>query len=357
MKSWNRHESPIFKDYKKRDGTPYVKAAMVTNCNITSQNWVIGIPDEASVIKHHPTGMCLDIRDTTDSLDRVGLTPCTPDSMKWVYSSEMKQIAVHNMSGGGFNGQCIDLNRGIGPNIDTWACHPLGHKDLKNQQWNLEERGLIESVSAPGHKCMDIEIAFVNDCGTALWFPHDVDEPSSGDTPQIGRAWAVATFGELRGGNLSLASSEDLVEWRDEGVFLYSRPDKWDNSSLSTGPAPVKLEDGNWLLFYDIDNLWPVQDPKLPFPYYGRCSLGWAILDAKNLTKVLARAEEPLVYAQLPWEVDGFTPLVVYTMGIKSEGNDLFTLYAGGGDRVVEAFSVKVTGSGHGEFNGHYNVM
>ena len=136
-------------------------------------------------------------------------------------------------------------------------------------------------------------------------------------------------------------------------VFLYSRPDKWDNSSLSTGPAPVKLEDGNWLLFYDIDNLWPVQDPKLPFPYYGRCSLGWAILDAKNLTKVLARAEEPLVYAQLPWEVDGFTPLVVYTMGIKSEGNDLFTLYAGGGDRVVEAFSVKVTGSGHG----HYNVM
>ena len=66
------------------------------------------------------------------------------------------------------------------------------------------------------------------------------------------------TFGELRGGNLSLVSSRDLVSWRDEGVILATRSGHWDNATLSTGPSPVRLSDGNWLLFYDIDNLWPV---------------------------------------------------------------------------------------------------
>ena len=50
-----------------------------------------------------------------------------------------------------------------------------------------------------------------------------------------------------------------------------------------------------------------------------------------------------MVYAQLPWEVVGFTPMVVYTEGIKPEGNDTFTVYAGAGDRVVEAFRLHVS--------------
>ena len=57
---------------------------------------------------------------------------------------------------------------------------------------------------------------------------------------------------------------------------------------------------------------------------------------------VLARAEEPLVVAELPWELDGATPLVVYSDGLKPEGGDVFTVYAGGGDSVVEAFRIKV---------------
>ena len=57
---------------------------------------------------------------------------------------------------------------------------------------------------------------------------------------------------------------------------------------------------------------------------------------------MLARADEPLVHAQLPWERDGATAGVIYTEGVKPEGDDTFVLYAGGGDRVVEAFRVKV---------------
>ena len=91
----------------------------------------------------------------------------------------------------------------------------------------------------------------------------------------------------------------------------------------------------------NVDQLWPVSDPA-PLPWFGRCALGWAILDGDDVTKVLARAPEPLVYAQLTWEVGGFTDLVVYSDGIKPEGGDEFTVFAGGGDRVVEAFRIKV---------------
>ena len=108
--------------------------------------------------------------------------------------------------------------------------------------------------------------------------------------------------------------------------------------------SPAQLGDGNWLLLYDIDNLWPVDKPKL-LPSWGRCALGWAILDGKNLTNVLARAAEPLVHAELPWEKTGATDEVVYSEGIKPLGDDNFIAYAGGGDRVVEAFSIQVSRS------------
>lgn len=97
---------------------------------------------------------------------------------------------------------------------------------------------------------------------------------------------------------------------------------------------PVARSLADWLLPQ-------VQDPA-PIPSWGRCALGWAVLDQHNLTRVLARADEPLVHAQLPWERDGATAGVIYTEGVKPEGDDTFVLYAGGGDRVVEAFRVKV---------------
>lgn len=137
--------------------------------------------------------------------------------------------------------------------VDLYACHELGGKDILNQQWSV--RGdIVTSLSAPGRQCATLGISTPQDCGTSLWFADD-----SADGKKAGeKVYAVATFGELRGGNLSLVSSRDLVSWRDEGVILATRSGHWDNATLSTGPSPVRLSDGNWLLFYDIDNLWPV---------------------------------------------------------------------------------------------------
>jgi len=223
------------------------------------------------------------------------------------------------------------------PNTKTWY---VTYQMNTGSSSKPTRRTVVSSSQTPANisswKRFPETMFDVDDCGTALWFPDD------GEDGSVGKAYAVATFGMLRGGNISLVSSQDgLKTWQDEGVFLRTRPDKWDSRTLSSGPAPVKLADGNWLFLYNVDNLWPVDHP-LPLPSFGRCALGWAILDNTNLTNVLARAEEPLVYAQLPWELRGSTNKVVYTDGIRAEGNDTFTVFAGGADTVVEAFRIQV---------------
>jgi len=180
-----------------------------------------------------------------------------------------------------------------------------------------------------------------DDCGTAVFFPEDDIEsiPLAERRPH-----AVATFGTLRGGNLSLVSSDaSMLNWTNHGVILSTRPDHWDNATLSTGPPPEKLSDGSWLVLYNVDNLWPVSHPR-PLPPYGRCALGWAIFD-KQFANVLARSEEPLVYAQYKWELRGSTNKVVYTDGMRRVGEEhenRFVVFAGGADTVVEAIEIQI---------------
>ena len=175
-----------------------------------------------------------------------------------------------------------------------------------------------------------------SDCGTTVFFKDDqAGKPGA-------KTYAVATMGMLRGGNLSLVSSDSsMAVWKNEGVFLYNRPDHWDSGALSAGPSPVRLSDGSWLVLYNIDNLWPVAHPR-PFPAFGRCALGWAVMDS-SFSTVLARAEEPLLYAQFPFELKGQTDLVVYTDGLRALGDDTFVLYAAGADSVVEAVKIRVS--------------
>jgi hypothetical protein len=360
--SWRRFATPMFAGITKRDGeTPLLLAISLKNCSnkrgshnsrIDAQRFVIGPPDVPAQIKIVAgANQCLGINklDASQPLGAVDCDGAQQAAPLWNFSSQTQQLRLPN-------GQCVDVDHGIGPNIGLYSCHNMSSKDVSHQQWSyIKASGRLVSKSAAG-KCATLAVTTPQDCGSAMFFPHDDDNDD--DRHQRGerlhgghrlrsaasshpRAYAVATFGELRGGNLSLVSSHDLVRWRFEGPLLQTRPDMWDNATLSAGPAPVRLQDGNWLLLYDVDNLWPVANPK-PLPAWGRCALGWAVLDGKNLTNVLARAPKPLVHAELPWETAGATPEVVYSEGIQPLGDDQFIVYAGGGDRVVEAFSIEV---------------
>ena len=73
------------------------------------------------------------------------------------------------------------------------------------------------------------------------------------------------------------------------------------------------------------------------------------ILDGEDPTHVLARANQTLIYSQLPFETDGSsatgplqTPFVVYADGLQRLGDDEFIVYFGGGDTVVVGAKIKV---------------
>ncbi|KAH8065227.1 hypothetical protein JL722_2136 [Aureococcus anophagefferens] len=227
----------------------------------------------------------------------------------------------------GADGYCLSLSG------SPDASRPVGRVACAERGVDLRRRdeAAPRRSAANGTNCVAVEETLANDCGTAVFFP---------DASSSTKAYAVATFGELRGANLSLVSSDDLASWTYERPLLETRPDSWDDATLSAGPAPQRLSDGSWLLLYNVDQLWPVDDPA-PLPWFGRCALGWAILDGDDFA-VLARAPEPLVYAALPWELAGFTDRVVYSDGVRPEGGDVFTVYAGAGDAVVEAFRIEV---------------
>jgi predicted GH43/DUF377 family glycosyl hydrolase len=230
--------------------------------------------------------------------------------------------------------------------IDPRAIHrPLTNEYFVFYQtlWNRTRRTQISSTKSPdvlsSWKRFENSMFDIDDCGTTLWFPED-DDPSI--PVEEKKAYAIATFGALRGGNLTLMTSSDgMKTWVNHSTLLLTRPGKWDNATLSSGPPPQRLSNGDWFMLYNVDNKWPVGAPK-PFPKFGRCALGWAILDGKDITNVVARAEEPLVFAEYPWETNGTTNMVVYTDGIRPEGKDTFTVFAGGADTVIEAFTIQV---------------
>ena len=83
-------------------------------------------------------------------------------------------------------------------------------------------------------------------------------------------------------------------------------------------------------------------------PAYGRCALGWAVLDRRNFSHVLARAAEPLLFGNTALDSGSYdSGPSVYTDGVMSEGptadGDSFVVFAGGADSVVEAVRIKVS--------------
>ena len=124
-------------------------------------------------------------------------------------------------------------------------------------------------------------------------------------------------------GSLYAATSTDLLQWHVNSTpWVRGRPyDAWDWRGLAAGPSPVRLSDGQYLYLYSIDNLWSCHsascnrcglncsDPTVlatcPNCADGRCALGWMILDGDDPLKVRARADKPLLAAELAFETIG----------------------------------------------------
>ena len=66
---------------------------------------------------------CLSIQHSVEATGggNIGAVPCA-EATRWVYSSRTRQLMVENTTGGGHNGQCLDVDHGVGPTVRAHSC-------------------------------------------------------------------------------------------------------------------------------------------------------------------------------------------------------------------------------------------
>jgi predicted GH43/DUF377 family glycosyl hydrolase len=158
---------------------------------------------------------------------------------------------------------------------------------------------LIETTDFLSFKMTPLKGSAARNKGMAL-FPRKID----------GR---YAMIGRQDNENLYLIYSDDLQTW--EGGTPFLRPERpWEFVQIGNCGSPIELEEG-WLLF--THGVGPVR----------KYSIGAALLDKNDPTKVLARSREPLVHPD-PSQREGYVPNVVYTCGAIRHGERIILPYA-----------------------------
>ncbi|MCC7276603.1 MAG: glycoside hydrolase family 130 protein [Alphaproteobacteria bacterium] len=132
-----------------------------------------------------------------------------------------------------------------------------------------------------------------------------------------------AMIGRQDNENLYLIYSDDLHSW-DGGLTLLTPRFTWELVQIGNCGSPIELDEG-WLLL--THGVGPVR----------KYSIGAALLDKRDPSKVLARSREPLVRPE-PSEREGYVPNVVYTCGAMRHGDHIILPYA-----VSDTFSKLAT--------------
>jgi predicted GH43/DUF377 family glycosyl hydrolase len=113
--------------------------------------------------------------------------------------------------------------------------------------------------------------------------------------------------------NLYLIYSDDLHTW-DGGQAILKPQFPWEFVQIGNCGSPIELDEG-WLLL--THGVGPVR----------KYSIGAALLDKRDPSKVLARSREPLLRPE-PSEREGYVPNVVYTCGGMRHNNQIILPYA-----------------------------
>ncbi len=113
--------------------------------------------------------------------------------------------------------------------------------------------------------------------------------------------------------NLYLIYSDDLYTW-DGGTAILTPAAPWEFVQIGNCGSPIELDEG-WLLL--THGVGPVR----------KYSIGAALLDKNDPTKILGRLREPLL-RPAPSEREGYVPNVVYTCGAMRHGDRIIFPYA-----------------------------
>jgi predicted GH43/DUF377 family glycosyl hydrolase len=113
--------------------------------------------------------------------------------------------------------------------------------------------------------------------------------------------------------NLYLIYSDELYNW-DGGHPILKPEFPWEFVQIGNCGSPIELDEG-WLLL--THGVGPVR----------KYSIGAALLDKRDPSKVLARSREPLLRPE-PSEREGYVPNVVYTCGAIRHNDQIILPYA-----------------------------
>ena len=113
--------------------------------------------------------------------------------------------------------------------------------------------------------------------------------------------------------NLYLIYSNDLYTW-ESGQAILKPQFPWEFVQIGNCGSPIELDQG-WLLL--THGVGPLR----------KYSIGAALLDKKDPSKVLARLREPLLRPD-PSEREGYVPNVVYTCGAMRHNDKIIFPYA-----------------------------
>ena len=125
--------------------------------------------------------------------------------------------------------------------------------------------------------------------------------------------------------NIWLLRSNDLYTW-DGGEKLICPTFSWDLCQMGNCGSPIEIEEG-WLVITHGVGL------------VRNYSMGAALLDKDDPSKVLARTPEPILRPS-PKERDGYVPNVVYSCGAMVHDRTLLLPYG-----VADSFTAFATGS------------
>jgi predicted GH43/DUF377 family glycosyl hydrolase len=118
----------------------------------------------------------------------------------------------------------------------------------------------------------------------------------------------------------SLSIGDD--KYLDGKILAEPRKDKWDNTKIGISAPPIETDEGWLLLYHGITT---------PGNSY---AVGALLLDKHNPFTILGRSDKPLLQPEMPYELQGQIPNVVFPCGAVVIEDRLYVYY-GGADSVI----------------------
>ncbi|MBP5177321.1 MAG: glycoside hydrolase family 130 protein [Clostridia bacterium] len=132
--------------------------------------------------------------------------------------------------------------------------------------------------------------------------------------------------GHTKFGDIFLSKSKDLVYWGEHKLLMRCGYEWWQSLKIGAGSAPIKTDEG-WLLFYHGANM-----TCSGYVY----SMGAALLDLSDPSKVLLRTADFVLTPEKDYEVSGFVPNVVFPCAALADADTgRIAVYYGAADTVV----------------------